>query len=323
MPVWVRGNIDSGVFIVFNHGGPGSSGTLESIIEVNPGNGQLGHPSPLKFLEDEYAMVYWDQRHSGMSKGSADPNDSRPEDFGEDLALVINELKERYDVQKLFIIGQSWGHTVATSYLTYVDQWKENQANIDGYINYKGVHSQDMTYQAAKPRILNYAEKEISEKRNISYWQEVHDFYQNHATLTEASDFMIHEEYAGRVMGVSISLFDRIYTGVKASFCSPYNGWSHYPNFRATMRAEKFLSWIVSDNSFEQTINRITIPTLIIYGGKDLIAPAEVGENIYNEIETAEQDKMLVILENSRHGAENNDVEVFQEAIKGFIEQYR
>jgi hypothetical protein len=27
---------------------------------------------------------------------------------------------------------------------------------------------------------------------------------------------MIHEEYAGRVMGVSISLFDRIYTGVKA-----------------------------------------------------------------------------------------------------------
>jgi pimeloyl-ACP methyl ester carboxylesterase len=323
MPVWVKGNIDSGVFIVFNHGGPGSSGTLESIIEVNPGNGQLGHPSPLKILEDEYAMVYWDQRHSGMSKGSADPNDSRPEDFGEDLAVVINELKKRYDVQKLFIIGQSWGHTVATSYLTYVDQWKENQANVDGYIIYKGVHSQDMTYQAAKLRILSYAEKEISEKRNISDWQEVRDYYQNHTRLTEASDFMIHEEYAHRVMGVSISLFDRINTGVKASFCSPYNGWSHYPNFRATMSAEKLLSWIVSDNSFEQTINRIAIPTLIIYGGKDLIAPSEVGENIYNEIETAKQDKVLVILRNSRHGAENNDVVIFQEAIKGFIEQYR
>jgi pimeloyl-ACP methyl ester carboxylesterase len=323
MPVWVRGNIDSGVFIVFNHGGPGSSGTLESIIEVNPGNGQLGHPSPLKILEDEYAVVYWDQRHSGMSKGSADPNDSRPEDFGEDLAVVINELKKRYDVQKLFIIGQSWGHTVATSYLTYVDQWKENQANVDGYIIYKGVHSQDMTYQAAKLRILSYAEKEISEKRNISDWQEVRDYYQNHTRLTEASDFMIHEEYAHRVMGVSISLFDRINTGIKASFCSPYNGWSHYPNFRATMGAEKLLSWIVSDNSFEQTINRIAIPTLIIYGGKDLIAPSEVGENIYNEIETAKQDKVLVILRNSRHGAENNDVVIFQEAIKGFIEQYR
>jgi len=36
MPVWVRGNIESGVFIIFNHGGPGSSGTLESIMEVSP-----------------------------------------------------------------------------------------------------------------------------------------------------------------------------------------------------------------------------------------------------------------------------------------------
>ena len=45
MPVWVRGNIDSGVFIVFNHGGPGSSGTLESIIEVSPANGKLAHQS--------------------------------------------------------------------------------------------------------------------------------------------------------------------------------------------------------------------------------------------------------------------------------------
>ena len=89
------------------------------------------------------------------------------------------------------------------------------------------------------------------------------------------------------------------------------------------MRAEKFLSWVVSDNSFEQIINRITIPTLLIYGGKDLIAPVEVGEHIYNEIETAKQDKMFIVLENSRHGAENIDVEVFQEAIKGFLEQER
>jgi len=323
MPVWVRGNIDSGVFIVFIHGGPGSCGTLESIIEVSPGNGQLDHPSPLKLFEDEYAMVYWDQRHSGISKGSADPNDSRVEDFGEDLALVIDELKNRYDVQKLFLIGQSWGHTVATSYLTYIDGWKENQANVDGYIIYKGNHAQDMAYQAVKPRILNYAEKEISEGRDMSYWQEVRDFYQNHETLTEASDFMMHDDYVSRVMGVSISVFDRIYSSTKASFFSHFNGFRFYFNNKATVGAEEFMSQIVSDNSLELTINRITIPTLIIYGGRDLIAPVEVGEHIYNEIETAKQDKMLIVLENSRHGAENNDVELFQEAIGGFLEQYR
>ena len=134
MPVWVRGNIESGVFIIFNHGGPGSSGTLESIIEVNPANGRFDQESPFKILESRYAMVYWDQRHSGLSKGSADPNDSRPEDFGEDLATVIDELEMRYDVQRIFLIGQSWGHCVAASYMTYVDDWSANQEKIDGYI---------------------------------------------------------------------------------------------------------------------------------------------------------------------------------------------
>ena len=78
MPVWVRGNIDSGIFVVFNHGGPGSCGTAESIFEVNPANGKFDHASPLQVLENDYAVVYWDQRHSGMSTGNgADPNTPR------------------------------------------------------------------------------------------------------------------------------------------------------------------------------------------------------------------------------------------------------
>ena len=51
MPVWVKGNIDSGVFIIFIHGGPGSSGTLESIIEVASANGNLDHKSPINSFE--------------------------------------------------------------------------------------------------------------------------------------------------------------------------------------------------------------------------------------------------------------------------------
>ena len=158
MPVWVRSNIKSRVFIIFDHGGPGSCGTLESIIEVNPGNGRMDHESPLKILENSYAMVYWDQRHSGMSKGSADPNDSRPDDFGEDLATVIDELEKRYDVQSIFIIGQSWGHAVAATYMTSLDDWKENQDKIDGYIIYKGNHEQEMAYVIGRQKILEHAD---------------------------------------------------------------------------------------------------------------------------------------------------------------------
>lgn len=66
-------------------------------------------------------------------------------------------------------------------------------------------------------------------------------------------------------------------------------------------------------------VHRIRIPTLLIYCQKDLVVPVEVGQIIYNEI--AEQNKELLILENSRHGAEDNDVLIFQEAIKKFYSQ--
>ena len=56
---------------------------------------------------------------------------------------------------------------------------------------------------------------------------------------------------------------------------------------------------------------------------KDLVAPVKVGEFIYNEISTDKADKELLVLEQSRHGAENGDIEIMQRAIIEFIEKYR
>ena len=44
---------------------------------------------------------------------------------------------------------------------------------------------------------------------------------------------------------------------------------------------------------------------------------------MYDEISTGETDKALLILEHSRHGAENGDREILQRAVIEFIEEYR
>jgi len=323
MPVWVRGNIESGVFIIFNHGGPGSSGTLESMIEVNPANGEMNQESPFKILEDQYAVVYWDQRHSGLSKGNVDPNDSQGDDFGKDLAIVIAELDRRYDVEKRFLIGQSWGHFVAANYLTALDDWQSNQEKIDGYIIYKANHEQGMAYEISRDRILAHAETKINNNQDVEYWLEVVSFYRQRPNLTEVSDNWIHYEYVDQVMDSSISVFDRIWSSVKASFLSPYNGFKYYFNNRATNEATEFYSRVLTDQSIAETIHRIDIPTLLIYGRKDIIAPVEVGAFIYAEINTIEQDKDLVVLEHSRHGAEFEDREILQNTIMDFIDTHR
>ena len=322
MPVWVKGNVESGIFIIHNHGGPGSSGTLESIIEVNPGSGKTGHKSPLNKLEGKYAMVYWDQRHSGFSKGSVDANESVPEDFGEDLAVVIDELKKRHQVKRLFLIGQSWGHTVAAYYMTSGNDWKKNQSNIDGYIGYKGNHEWNLPYRISRIRVLVYAENEIRENRNVEYWRTAQDFYKNRETISNMSETNTHYGYIEEAMGSSISTFVRVYDSVKASFFSPFNGLKYASNRIKIMKAEKFLN-LVASGSIGKNINRISVPTLLIYGKHDLIAPVEVGEYIYNNIGTKKQDKTLLILNNSRHGAEEPDVGQFQKSIMDFIERYK
>jgi esterase/lipase len=95
------------------------------------------------------------------------------------------------------------------------------------------------------------------------------------------------------------------------------------PNNSRTVQAEDFMSYIVSDTSLSDVIGRIEVPTLLVYGRNDLIAPVEVGEFIYNEISTSAEDKELLVLEESRHGAEDDDVAKFQTAMIAFIEDHR
>ncbi|RPI77764.1 MAG: alpha/beta fold hydrolase [Desulfobacteraceae bacterium] len=319
MPVWVRGNTASGTFVVFIHGGPGSCGTAESLFEVNPGNGRFGHASPMQALEADYAVVYWDQRHSGMSGGNADPNESRIEDFGEDLALVIREVRARYPIKHIFLIGQSWGHTVAASYLTLVDGWQGHQAQMDGYIDYKGNHESNAPYLASKSKITRFAEQEIAAGRDSAYWQAALQFHRQKSGLITPDDFIVHDNNAYRAMGLSIPLPSRIWAFFKASIFSPLNGWKVFFNNKKTMQAKKFWSRVTTDTSLSRTMERLAIPTLLIYGAKDLVAPSEIGQSIYDAIQTPPAQKTLLILPHSRHGAEGPDVPVMQKAIRDFI----
>ena len=141
--------------------------------------------------------------------------------------------------------------------------------------------------------------------------------------MTEVADYGMHYAYLDKVMDVSFSIFDRIWSSVKASFFSPFNGFNHYANNRATTGATEFMTHVLTDRSIAETIHRIEIPTVIIYGRQDIVAPVEVGAFIYNEISTEQQDKKLVVLENSRHGAEHKDRELLQNTIIDFIETYR
>jgi len=89
--------------IVILHGGPG--GDYRSMLKLNE---PLGGPR----LSDDYYMVYWDQRGSGLSK--------RHDKDVLTLDVYVNDLNtlvDRYSGGRpVFLIGESWGGMFAARY---------------------------------------------------------------------------------------------------------------------------------------------------------------------------------------------------------------
>ena len=105
MPVYIRGNLESDVIILFLHGGPGGNASQATFI-----------PS-FQDIENSYAFAYWDQRASGLSQGNPDKSTFTVEQFVEDTYYVIEALNVRYPGKQIFLFGHSWGGALGAAYL--------------------------------------------------------------------------------------------------------------------------------------------------------------------------------------------------------------
>ena len=96
----VRGRDRSSPVLLFLAGGPGGS--------------ELGAMRRhLPALEDHFVVATLDQRGTGRSYGSLDPTDTMTLDGQvSDVVAVTRLLTERFDVDRVLLVGQSWGSTL-------------------------------------------------------------------------------------------------------------------------------------------------------------------------------------------------------------------
>lgn len=78
-----------------------------------PGGTDLGAMRRDTGLEGNFVVVTWDQRGAGKSYAALDPVDTFTLDqFVADTIEVTDFLRERFDEDKIFLVGQSWGSTL-------------------------------------------------------------------------------------------------------------------------------------------------------------------------------------------------------------------
>ena len=301
MPVWVRGNEQSEVFIIFIHGGPLLSG-----IEVAIGD-------DFSRLHENYAIVYYDQRGGGFSHGENRKNLNEAQ-LIEDLDTVVDFIQSEYDKAKsIFLMGHSWGGYLGTAYLT--DPIRE--AKIQGWIELAGAHNNQLNHLASKDYVLNYAQQQISSNTgDVAFWQEITEKL-NKITVVDTYDKVREINFPAQVI-------ENIYNA-NSPIPRPSNyDWLISPAGISIEQKDRFdLEAVVVSGNLNPKMGNITLPTLLLYGELDAIVPKVSAQNAYDFLGTSEEDKRIVILENGAHDMWLLEMERFVAEVERFVEQYR
>nr|WP_319512048.1 alpha/beta hydrolase [uncultured Draconibacterium sp.] len=119
--VRIRGNAEKPLLINL-HGGPGGYSGID-IKLMGPG------------LEDRFLVAYLDQRGCGKSLQFNDTTLLSVKQYVEDLDIVIDTLRSRYQKEKVNLMGTSWGGMYGFLYLLRDQTKVQAYACIDGKVN--------------------------------------------------------------------------------------------------------------------------------------------------------------------------------------------
>jgi pimeloyl-ACP methyl ester carboxylesterase len=297
MPVWVRGNISSNVFIIFLHGGPGGTSLEAAISPVH------------KQLQNDYAFVYYDQRGSGGAQGNSKPENLTVEQFVEDLEKIVHVVRYKYKNPILFLMGGSWGGGLGTAYLLK----ETNQQYISGWIGRDTAHNLEEGMILSWEWVKNRANEKIDAGIDVNYWRKELNWY-NNTSPSWNNKINRHSDNVNKLDGY---------------YYDPSNN-TEFPRWTAPLPLLFFLNsdYIMKhfnlDNfNLSPEMYKIKLPSLILWGRHDGILPVELAQDAYDNLGTESSDKYLYIFEYSAHSPEREEPELFVERVKEFVEKYR
>ncbi|MGC3943181.1 MAG: alpha/beta hydrolase [Chryseolinea sp.] len=305
MPVSVRGKIDSGVLVIFIHGGPG--GTAFQKIGLHAFNE----------LEKKYGIVFWDQRASGSSQGNSALSDLTLDQFTEDLDKLVDLLSGKYNSPKIFLMGHSWGGCLGTNYL--IDS--RRRSKIRGWIDVDGAHNNPEGDDLSMEFVINYANQQIAKGIEADFWQYVISWYEKNPNFT--SDQLEHYAFVDKAHGYvydpSIA-YEENFPNYSFSYLfeSPANVTASLINHSSV--AEHF---IISDIDLTSKMRAIQTPSLIIWGARDGIIPYPMAQQALDALGTPQDQKQLVTLPNSAHNGFHEEPTLFIDAVVSFVDQYK
>ncbi|MBA4055399.1 MAG: hypothetical protein C0490_11855 [Marivirga sp.] len=306
MPVSVRGNKSSNVFVLFLHGGPGGTALQK-----------IGLPA-FDELEKFYGVVFWDQRGSGSSQGNSSDKNLTLDQFVEDLDKLVDLISNKYNNPKIFLMGHSWGGCLGTAYLTDI----QRQTKITGWIEIDGAHNNPKADSLSLEWITDYASSQISIDNDVDFWSYVLKWYFENPNFTsdQIEHYTFVDEANGYIYDPTLKREPEKFPDYSFNyvFRSPANVTASLTNYNHTVK-----NFIISDIDLSPKMKNITLPSLIVWGEHDGIIPYAMAAHAITSLGTDKLNKSILTLSNSAHNGFYEEPEKFTEGVKIFIENYK
>lgn len=285
--VRIRGNKEKPLIINL-HGGPGGYSGID-IKLMGPG------------LEDKFLVAYLDQRGCGKSLDCRDTSMLTVEQYIEDLDIVIDSLRNRYNKEKVNIMGTSWGGMYGFLYLLKNQNKVNAYVCIDGKVNsnYQNHSLIDFETKIAKEML----QTDISEERKTELEHIVNELARikksNFAQFHTDVNWMKHE--VPPKLGFNAYFAD---TSKIISFNDVINDSAllqlmKYSKDEYAQIGEKaeivntaFRNTPSYNNiNIESELKTIKTPTIVIQGDHDYVVGVGHAELIYNALTALAQNK--------------------------------
>lgn len=274
--ILMRGNDRDNPVLLWLHGGPGSS--------------QMPVAHALdKELEKEFIVVHYDQRGAGKSNtDDFDESTMVYEQFLSDVHELTQYLKERFNTEKIFILGHSWGTQIA------LEMASRFPSDYHACISVGQVVNQALSHQIAHTWLFETLQKE-NKSRDLEKLKQLGDPpYTDHKTFV-----------------TFIQMVDRYKGSFDVGFASL--GWMALQSPEYSVK--DLLRWLKGSNrgsgvmwdedqyrnfNAMKDIPSVSIPLYFLQGKDDYNTPLSAVERYY-EVLDAPKGKHLIVFESSAH----------------------
>lgn len=312
IPAYIYGNTGSDVFMILLHGGPGGSG-----LEYRGG-------SFTKMIEEDYAVVYTDQRGQGMSQGNLEVSDFTPSNVAKDVHALALSLREKYGQDiSLFLMGHSWGGTLGTAVMINEDFAQQYK----GWIEVDGAHDMPRTFLGGLDKLDTVATEQILAQSDTVFWLDVKAQVADvDRTLDIDNEGVLTQNMLGFSGEEKLATSDVINPTDPEAIASALVN-----NFFINNSVTSFFTGNVTNGAFFENnlleynatgqLKNITAPTLLMWGKYDLVVTDEIGFTALDSIGSA--DKALHIFEKSGHSPFITEPVLFTEIVLEFIDRLK